>query len=187
MVAIKIAIEYITEMVSTLNNDTPIVILSDSLSVLESLRVGKSTARLKLLIEVQTFLHDLNLINYFVWIPSNIGIAGNELEDTLADIANQKPYIELEVNLELQEAYSLVDKHILDLWQQKWNTCATGSFYRHLVPKVSNNIKYTNAARRKDMVITRLQLGKCKLNSYLYTINRHRDGLCSICNVPETI
>ena len=37
------------------------------------------------------------------------------------------------------------------------------------------------------MVITRLQLGKCKLNSYLYTINRHRDGLCSTCNVPETI
>ena len=44
MVAVKIAIEYITEMVSMLNSDTPIVILSDSLRVLESLRVGKSTA-----------------------------------------------------------------------------------------------------------------------------------------------
>ena len=39
MVAIKIALEYITEMDSTLNSDTPIVILSDSFSVLESLRV----------------------------------------------------------------------------------------------------------------------------------------------------
>ena len=55
--------------------------------------------------------------------------------------------------------------------------------------KISNNIKYTHAARSNVVVITRLQLGKCKLHSYLYTINRHRDGLCSrlICNVPETI
>ena len=39
MVAIKISLNYITEMVSTLNSDTPIIILSDSLSVLESLRL----------------------------------------------------------------------------------------------------------------------------------------------------
>ena len=54
MVAIKIALVYITEMVSTFNSDTTIVILSDSLSVHESLRVGKSTARPNLFIEVQT-------------------------------------------------------------------------------------------------------------------------------------
>ena len=156
MVAIKISIECITEIVSTLNSETPIVILSDSFSVLESLRVRKSIARPNLFIEVQTLRHNLNLNITDVWIPSHIGIAGNEFADTLPGIANQKPNIELEVNLELQEAYSLVDKHISDLWQQKWNTCATGSFYWQLVPKVSNNIKYTNAARRKDLVITRL-------------------------------
>ena len=66
MVAINIAIEYIAEMVSTLNSDKPIVILSDSLSVLESLRFGKSTARLNLFIEIQTLLHNLNLNTNFV-------------------------------------------------------------------------------------------------------------------------
>ena len=75
-----------------------------------------------------------------MWIQSHIGIAGNELADTRAGTANQKPNIELQVKLELQEAYSLVDKHILDLWQQNWNTCATWSFHRKLIPKVSNNI-----------------------------------------------
>ena len=85
----------------------------------------------------------------------------------------------------MQESYSLVDKHILDLWQQKLNTCATGSFYRQLVPTVSNDIKYTNAVRRKDVVSTRLQLGKCKLKSCLYAINRHRDDLCVKHNVNE--
>ena len=68
-------------------------------------------------------------------VAIKIGIAGNELADTLAGTANQKPNIELEVNLELQETYALVDKHILDFWQQKRIICATGSFYRQLVPK----------------------------------------------------
>ena len=66
MIAIKIAIEYISEMVSTRNSDAPIVILSDSLSVLESLRVGISTASQSLFIEVQTLLHNLNLNITFV-------------------------------------------------------------------------------------------------------------------------
>ena len=45
-------------------------------------------------------------------MPSHIGITVNELADAIAGTANQKPNIELEVNLELQEAYSLVDNHI---------------------------------------------------------------------------
>ena len=60
---------------------------------------------------------------------SHIGIARNELADTVAGMANQKPYIDLEITLELQEAYSPVDKLILDFWQQKWNTCTNGSLY----------------------------------------------------------
>ena len=50
-----------------------------------------------------------------------------------------------------------------------------------------NDIKFENAVRRKGVVITRFHRGKCILNSYLYTINRRRDGLCSMCKVPETI
>ena len=56
-------------------------------------------------------------------MPSHIGIAGNEPADAIAGTANQKPHIELEVNLEFQEAYSLVDNHISDLWQQNLNAC----------------------------------------------------------------
>ena len=93
--------------------------MSESLSSFESQRVGNSTARPNFLIEVHILVHNVNLIVTLVWTPSRIGITRYKLADTLAGIGNQKPNIKLEVNLELQEAYSLVDKHILDLLQQK--------------------------------------------------------------------
>ena len=39
----------------------------------------------------------------------------------------------------------------------------------------------------KEVVITRLRLGKCKLNPYLHQIGKHPDGLCYSCNKPETV
>ena len=75
MVAIKMELDYITETVSAPNSDTSIAILSESLSALASLLVGKSTASPNLFLEVHTVLHNLNLNNIFVRIPSHIGSA----------------------------------------------------------------------------------------------------------------
>jgi len=42
-------------------------------------------------------------------------------------------------------------------------------------------------SRHQEVVITRLRLGKCQLNAYLYQIGKHRDGFCVTCNKPETV
>jgi len=39
----------------------------------------------------------------------------------------------------------------------------------------------------REVVITRLRLGKCQLNAYLYQISKHADGLCVTCSKPETV
>jgi hypothetical protein len=44
-----------------------------------------------------------------------------------------------------------------------------------------------DANRRKETIITRLRLGKCLLNMYLFRIGRHNTGLCDICLQPETV
>jgi len=42
-------------------------------------------------------------------------------------------------------------------------------------------------SRDQEVVITRLRLGKCQLNAYLYQIGKHADGLCVTCSKPETV
>src|ERR1700761_8888639 len=54
-------------------------------------------------------------------------------------------------------------------------------------PKVSFKIKYASKNRKKDVAITRLRLGKCKLNQYLNTMKCHPDGLCPKCKQMEDI
>ena len=46
---------------------------------------------------------------------------------------------------------------------------------------------YFDKSRRKDVTITRLQLGRCGLNHYLHLMKGHPDGNCNICNIKEDI
>ena len=40
----------------------------------------------------------------------------------------------------------------------------------------AGGVKYTHTSRRKEVIITRLRLGKCRLNHYLYEMSKHHDG-----------
>jgi hypothetical protein len=121
------------------------------------------------------------------WIPSHVGITGNERADMLAKNATEKPTLDEEVAQELKDAYNDVSKYIANLWQKKYDETNTGAQYRLLEPKISTNIKYSNKQRDKEVAMTRLRLGKCRLNYYLQKIDCHDTGLCGTCGVPETI
>jgi len=56
-----------------------------------------------------------------VWLPSHIGIKGNELADRLAGAATVRPDIDINIGLELSEAYNLVDSYIVRKWQHFWD------------------------------------------------------------------
>ena len=62
----------------------------------------------------------------FVWIPSHIGIKGNEIVDGLANAAIKNKAIDLDVPLKLPETFKLVEKYIPDRWQSSWDVCSTG-------------------------------------------------------------
>src|ERR1700759_5790625 len=54
-------------------------------------------------------------------------------------------------------------------------------------PIDNNKVKYANSNRRKDVSLTRLRLGVCKLKHYLKIQGNHPTGLCDTCGVPDTI
>jgi len=68
-----------------------------------------SNCRPNLLMEVEGLVSKYNRSVTFICLPSHIGIKGNESADRPANLATANRSIDLDIGLELSEAYSLVD------------------------------------------------------------------------------
>jgi len=78
---------------------------------LQAIASGKSFCRPNLLLEVNSLITKYSKTVTFVWLPSHIVIKGNELADSLANTATPKPDTDVNIGLELSEAYNMVDRH----------------------------------------------------------------------------
>jgi len=92
--------------------------------------------------EVEELVNKYNRSVTFFWLPSHIGIKRNESDDRLANLATANCSIDIDIRLELSEAYSLVDNYIINKWQNIWDNGNTGCHYRSTVKSVSTRIKY---------------------------------------------
>ena len=175
---------------SVIERDRNIVIYTDSLSALQTLR-GKtglmdSSRIICHIYRLQELLQEMSPC--LVWLPGHSGIGGNEIADQLAKKALGHQRVDVEVQLEKRESLAAVDRHILQQWQDRWNQ--TTSLYKMVTPTVSHTahcVRSTGRCRRKEVAATRLRLNNCRLNYYLHRIKCHDTGLCDSCKVPETI
>ena len=78
---------------------------------------------------------------------------GNEPADRLADLTISGDNIDIDIGLELSEAYDLVDRYIIiGKWQHNWENEATASHYRTIQRKVSTKIKFLHPSRHPNVV-----------------------------------
>jgi ribonuclease HI len=190
LTAVRITLEWIIKNQTTaiLQGNRNIAIFTDSLSSVQSLESRYSKTRQDLINDI--FVLKKNIPNpiTIVWIPSHVGIKGNEIADILAKQALKSPTVDFHVNFGLIELYEEINHHVLQLWQTQWYTTQKGAHYRSIQPLVSNKIKYADRNNRaKEVLISRLRLGKCRLNFYQQQLRMHPTGLCDTCRVPETI
>ena len=80
----------------------------------------------------------------FSWIPSHVGIRGNDIADSLYKEATSHSTVDIEVSMELKDAYNDIDKYIAALWQTDYESQTTGLHYKTLEPMVNNKIKILN-------------------------------------------
>ena len=140
------------------------VIFSDSLSSLVALDSQySSSSRPNLLLEICSVLNQVNkkTLVEFAWIPSHVGIRGNEVADGLAKTATDRLFVDEVINQELKDACNNIKNYIMYKWQEYYDDVITGTSYKILEPKVSKTIKYSYKQRSKEVLVTRLRLGRC--------------------------
>jgi ribonuclease HI len=163
----------------------PVSLYSDSLHSIELFESRAISSTNNILNKINTLLKTFTCPVNLYWIPSHIGITGNDIADGLAMQATSRSITDIAVRPNLNEAYQLVHSYINKIHHEKW--LLSKSVYSSICRLPDRKIKYTNPFKKRETVISRLQLGQCQLNFYLFKMTLHPDGLCSSCACQETI
>ena len=171
--AIDLALDTIAE-----SDDDHFIIFSDSLSVLLSLHNKKMDN--PLILQLLQKLHHLSCAHktiHLCWIPSHIGIRGNEAADMAAkesldqDItASQVPYTDLK---------SHINHFISSKWQERWLSCRDNKLFqiKHTLGEWPPGFR---RSRKEEVVLSRLRIG----NTYFYhsyILRREDPPECTAC------
>jgi ribonuclease HI len=180
MTAIKTALELVKNIKAN-----KITIATDSLSSLRSIKSRHSNTNTNLLNNIFCTIAGLKPNINILWIPSHIGIHGNEAADKLASTATQRETIDIIVPFEYNQITKTAAEITEKLWSQQWKESPKISHYFNVTPKLHPTIPL--ASNRHDQrLFFRLRSGFSNLNQNLYIQKCHTTGLCEYCQLPET-
>ena len=150
--AIDLALDVVSE-----SEDDYFIIFSDSLSVLLSLHNMKVDN--PLILKTLQKLHDLSWAHktiHLCWIPSHIGIRGNEAADMAAKdslnqdiIASQVPFTDLKCH---------INRFISTKWQERWSSCLDNKLFK-IKPTLGVWPSGFRNSRKEEVVLSRLRIG----------------------------
>jgi len=95
------------------------------------------------------------------WIPSHVGILGNEKADAAAEWAFSSPVTRMKLPA-TDMTYPGITKLIFDQWQEVWNCCA-GNKLHAIRPTVGDYKQKTCLSRRDSVLLNRLRIGHTRL------------------------
>ena len=142
-------------------------IFSDSLSCLQAIR--SHSPENPLIVTIRNKLVSLRENGKFVtlvWVPSHVGIQGNERADSAAKSA-------LDFNVTNFKAYfkdfkPLINRHLKDRWQRAWTELALLNKLCKVMPELSEQEFVLGLSRKEQSVLARCRIGHTHLtHSYL--------------------
>ena len=111
------------------------------------------------------FLYTVHKTVTFCWLPSHMGISGNERADSAAKAALQKDVSDCLISY--TDAYQYISQYIRDLWQIEWATAVNNKLHA-TKPLIGEQPSAYRSVRRDEVVLSRLKLGHSYLTySYL--------------------
>ena len=176
--AIDLALNIISE-----NKHKRYIILSDSLSVLLSLRNKKLEDPLiiKLLSRLDSMSNTKEIL--ICWIPSHIGVKGNDRADSAAksalDLTPDKykiPYTDMKPK---------INRFFQIKWQQYWNYNTHNKLFL-IKPTLGDWSPIARKSRKEQVIISRLRIGHTRL-THSFLLKQEQQPQCSTCQTPCTV
>jgi ribonuclease HI len=169
------------------------VIFSDSLSLVNCLNSNsKSSLSSHVLSDIKSSLHLAfvrRLTVMIVWIPSHIGISGNERADALAKDACTCGVLPHSLVLPITDCMNAVEHSIREEWNEFFQSSATGGHYRAVQSNIPHSpwFQICKIPKLNVSLIVRLRLGHVVLSSHLARIGIVGDATCECGREDETI
>ena len=177
------AIDIALDLIADCKTSNKFIIFSDSLSVLKSLdHTSSKNPQIQKLLEKHHELSELNEIVY-CWIPSHIGIAGNESVDQKAkDSLNLHP---TNFSIPYANFKSFINKYILNKWQILWNN-SVGNKLFEIKPVIGQSQPVVRNVRQEEVVLARLRIGHTRI-THSYLLKREEPPYCFGCDTLFTV
>ena len=152
-----IAILVTLKMISR-NENNRFLIATDSLSALQALSSRNfSHVYVKEILDLYSELVSNGKYIAFIWVPSHIGIKGNEEADKAAKRALN---IDFTVNFKIpfSDFRSLSSIYCHQKWQESWSKCTENKLFK-LQPELNKPIPVVSSTRKEESILCRLQIG----------------------------
>ena len=172
--AIRMALQLVIE-----SNGIQFAVFSDSFSALRSLQNSHSSH--PLVCRILHTIHSINTSGKFVslcWVPSHVGIHGNELADrTAVAAAGRAPE---NIPLFYKDFYPALLHAFTNYRNRMWRTC------RDKMVEVKSDVSYwiplPNLSRREEVIVNRLRAGHCFF-THSYLMSDEFGGLPPVCEL----
>ena len=129
--------------------------------------------------------HDLSIYNEIIycWIPSHIGIPGNENVDLKAkESLNLHP---TNFPIQFSNFKPLINRYILNNWQTSWSNSVGNKLY-DIKPIIRPSQTVVCNIRLEEVVLARIHIGHTRI-THSYLLNREQPPQCVGCNKPFTV
>ncbi|XP_060861790.1 uncharacterized protein LOC132938796 [Metopolophium dirhodum] len=175
-----------TTLTALSSNHDKVLIISDSMSAVTS--IANVHTKCNLAQSIQNVIHSTDKSIKLMWVPSHIGIPGNELSDELAMKAASSPDTKIYPHVTYDDAIRALKSKLYSLWQNQWEKQTNqNNKFRHIKP---STIKWPDPpvklTRHEETMVTRVRIGHTRI-IHSYLMRKELKPMCETCNSELTV
>ena len=177
MEALTSALRYIKVL-----DSSKFVIFCDSKSALQALLSKWDHPSVLCILKFLIDLHTTHKTVVFCWLPSHMGITGNEKADAAAKAASEKEVFEC--LLPYSDSRQYIGQYVRDLCQREWDMAVHNKL--HAIKPTIGGQSFTYRSRKEQVILDRLRIGHTRL-THSFLLKGEPPPECTTCECQLTI